>query len=264
MAVVEPELAPAPEPGPEPEPEPELEPEPEPVPVPVPVLEPEPEPSHYLDVEDYVGDEMLAFKEGEQYADELTAMLTPRVVDEKLREQVFTNVGELVQRSLGAQIFQFGSVPLKTYLPDGDLDVSCVLGYGPEYDNWEVHVMSLLNNRRADSTDGLGVVTDVYCIDAEVKIVKCFVGEMAVDISVNQVGGFSSLGLLEEVHEMVGENHLFKRASLLIKAWCFYESRILGSNTWLLSTYALQTLIWYALNPGGAQSLRRDSNSVLC
>jgi hypothetical protein len=31
----------------------------------------------------------------------------------------------------------------------------------------------------------------------------------------------------------------------LIKAWCFYESRILGAHHGLLSTYALETLVLY-------------------
>ena len=54
-------------------------------------------------------------------------------------------------------------------------------------------------------------ITDVFCIDAEVKIVKCFVGDLAVDISVNQVGGFSSLGFFEEMDVLVGKRHLFKK-----------------------------------------------------
>jgi hypothetical protein len=41
---------------------------------------------------------------------------------------------------------------------------------------------------------------------------------------------------------------LFKRALILIKAWCFYESGILGSNIGLLATYALEVLIVYLFN----------------
>lgn len=31
----------------------------------------------------------------------------------------------------------------------------------------------------------------------------------------------------------------------MIKAWCFYESRILGAHHGLISTYALETLVLY-------------------
>lgn len=32
---------------------------------------------------------------------------------------------------------------------------------------------------------------------------------------------------------------------MLIKAWCYYESRILGAHHGLISTYALETLVLY-------------------
>lgn len=44
---------------------------------------------------------------------------------------------------------------------------------------------------------------------------------------------------------MINHNHLFKRSIILIKAWCYYESRILGAHHGLISTYALETLVLY-------------------
>lgn len=44
---------------------------------------------------------------------------------------------------------------------------------------------------------------------------------------------------------MINKNHLFKRSIILIKAWCYYESRILGAHHGLISTYALETLVLY-------------------
>jgi hypothetical protein len=35
---------------------------------------------------------------------------------------------------------------------------------------------------------------------------------------------------------------------MLIKAWCYHESRILGAHHGLISTYALETLILYIFN----------------
>lgn len=48
-----------------------------------------------------------------------------------------------------------------------------------------------------------------------------------------------------QVDRVVGRNHLFKRSILLIKAWCYYESRILGAQHGLISTYALETLVLF-------------------
>lgn len=48
-----------------------------------------------------------------------------------------------------------------------------------------------------------------------------------------------------QVDRLIGQNHLFKRSVILVKAWCYYESRILGAHHGLISTYALETLVLY-------------------
>lgn len=67
-------------------------------------------------------------------------------------------------------------------------------------------------------------------------------------MSSNQAGGLSTLCFLQEVDQLIGQDHLFKRSIILMKAWCYYESRILGSHHGLLSTYALTILIMYIFN----------------
>lgn len=79
----------------------------------------------------------------------------------------------------------------------------------------------------------------------QVKLVRCIVQNIVVDISFNQSGGLSTLCFLEHVDRQIGKNHLLKRSILLIKCWCYYESRILGSHHGLISTYALETLVLY-------------------
>lgn len=48
-----------------------------------------------------------------------------------------------------------------------------------------------------------------------------------------------------QVDRLVGKDHLFKRSIILVKAWCYYESRILGAHHGLISTYAMETLVLY-------------------
>ena len=38
------------------------------------------------------------------------------------------------------------------------------------------------------------------------------------------------------------------RARAQVKAWCYYESRLLGAHHGLLSTYALETMVLYIFN----------------
>ncbi|CAL0318058.1 unnamed protein product [Lupinus luteus] len=88
-------------------------------------------------------------------------------------------------------------------------------------------------------------VKEVQYIQAEVKIIKCLVDNIVVDISFNQLGGLCTLCFLEEVDNLISQDHLFKRSIILIKAWCYYESRLLGAHHGLISTYALETLVLY-------------------
>jgi len=79
----------------------------------------------------------------------------------------------------------------------------------------------------------------------QVKVVKCLVQNIAVDISVNQIGGLLTFEFLEKVDQKIGKDCLFRRSIMLIKDWCYYESRILGAHRGLISTYALETLVLY-------------------
>lgn len=121
----------------------------------------------------------------------------------------------------------------------------------------------------------------LYVNNWQVKLIKCLVEKIVVDISFIQLGGLCTLCFLEEVRlsppnnalkyetyarvcclyitlfgfltwfsvfkvdSLINQNHLFKRNIILIKAWCYYESRILGAHHGLISTYALETLVLY-------------------
>jgi len=53
---------------------------------------------------------------------------------------------------------------------------------------------------------------------------------------------------LLQVDYLISRNHIFKRSVILIKAWCYHESRLLGSKSGLFSTYALEILVMYIFN----------------
>ncbi|XP_009363860.2 uncharacterized protein LOC103953787 isoform X1 [Pyrus x bretschneideri] len=91
-------------------------------------------------------------------------------------------------------------------------------------------------------------IKDVCYIRAQVKVVKCIVNDVAIDISFNQTAGLSTLCFLEQVDRLIGKDHLFKKSIILIKAWCYYESRILGAHYGLIATYGLETLVLFIIN----------------
>ncbi|XP_022733743.1 uncharacterized protein LOC111287433 [Durio zibethinus] len=188
-----------------------------------------------------IGAEYL--QKAEEATQGIIAQVQPTVVSEERRKSVIDYVLRLIRNHLGYEVFPFGSVPLKTYLPDGDIDLTAFGALNSE-EALANDVCSVLEredqNRAAEF-----VVKDVQLIRAEVKLVKCLVQNIVVDISFNQLGGLCTLCFLEQVDRLIGKDHLFKRSIILIKAWCYYESRILGAHHGLISTYALETLVLY-------------------
>ncbi|XP_030541897.1 uncharacterized protein LOC115749291 isoform X2 [Rhodamnia argentea] len=182
-----------------------------------------------------------------QKAEEVTrgiiAQIQPNFVSEERRAAVIDYVQRLIRNCLGLEVFPFGSVPLKTYLPDGDIDLTAFGGHHAD-DSLAGQVCSVLQGEEQNE-DAEFVVKDVQLIWAEVKLVKCIIQNIVVDISFNQLGGLCTLCFLEQVDHLIDKDHLFKRSIILVKAWCYYESRILGAHHGLISTYALETLVLY-------------------
>lgn len=65
-------------------------------------------------------------------------------------------------------MFPYGSVPLKTYLPDGDIDLTAISSPAIE----EALVSDVYTVLRGEelNEDALYEVKDVHCIDAEVLL----------------------------------------------------------------------------------------------
>ncbi|CAN0846843.1 hypothetical protein LINGRAHAP2_LOCUS4650 [Linum grandiflorum] len=183
------------------------------------------------------------WKRAEAAAQLIIAQVQPTLVSEERRKTVIDYVQRLIRNSIGCEVLPFGSVPLKTYLPDGDIDLTAFGGANME-ESLANDVRSILE-LEDQNTAAEFVVKDVQLIRAEVKLVKCLVQNIVVDISFNQLGGLCTLCFLEEVDRFIGRDHIFKKSIILVKAWCYYESRILGAHHGLISTYALETLVLY-------------------
>lgn len=179
----------------------------------------------------------------EEAAKEVVWCVHPTLDSEEKRKDVIEYIQKLIRDHLNIEVFPYGSVPLKTYLPDGDIDLTA-LTCSITVDTLPHDVLAVLqceeSNQYADYE-----VKDTQFINAEVKLVKCLVQNIVVDLSFNQLGGLCTLCFLEQVDRHVGKNHLFKRSIILVKTWCYYESRILGAHHGLISTYAMEILVLY-------------------
>ncbi|CAN1793801.1 hypothetical protein LINPERHAP1_LOCUS20119 [Linum perenne] len=184
------------------------------------------------------------WSKAEERTAELIECIKPNEPSENQRKAVASYVQQLIAKCFPCQVFTFGSVPLKTYLPDGDIDLTAFSKNQALKESWAHQVRDMLENEEKNENAEFHV-KEVQYIQAEVKLIKCLVENIVVDISFNQLGGLCTLCFLEEVDHKIGNDHLFKRSIILIKAWCYYESRILGAHHGLISTYALETLVLY-------------------
>jgi hypothetical protein len=85
------------------------------------------------------------------------------------------------------------------------------------------HVLNVFNalcREIAATDDDKGFafkIRNVEFINARIKLSKCYVNNIGVDITVNQLSSLSAIAFLEEADLCIGQNHLFKRSLLLIK-----------------------------------------------
>lgn len=189
----------------------------------------------------FVSDE--SWDTAETTIQEIVFTIQPTLMADQKRKDIIEYVQRLIGYCTGCEVFPYGSVPLRTYLPDGDIDLS-VFTFATADDGLVSDVYNVLRGEEHNEASHYNV-KDVHCIHAEVKLVKCIVEDIVVDISFNQLGGLGTLCFLEQVDRLTGKDHLFKRSIILIKAWCYYKSRILGAHHGLISTYALETLVLY-------------------
>ncbi|KAK2390994.1 PAP/OAS1 substrate-binding domain superfamily [Trifolium repens] len=130
----------------------------------------------------------------EERAQEIICIVQPNIISEANRNKIIDFVRRLVGGCCGGEAFVFGSVPLKTYLPDGDIDFT-IFSHESVEDDLPQAVCNLLESAHDLEYE----VKDIQYIRAQVKVVKCTVKNIAVDISFNQMGGLYALRFLEQI-----------------------------------------------------------------
>ncbi|CAN6464516.1 unnamed protein product [Victoria cruziana] len=145
------------------------------------------------------------WSKAEERTAELIACIQPNQPSEERRNAVANYVQQLIMKCFSCQVFTFGSVPLKTYLPDGDIDLTAFSQNQNLKDTWANDVRDMLENEEKRE-DAEFHVKEVQYIQAEVKIIKCLVENIVVDISFNQLGGLCTLCFLEEVRHWLSED----------------------------------------------------------
>lgn len=83
----------------------------------------------------------------------------------------------------------------------------------------------------------------MHLMPLQVKLLKCLVDNMVVDISFNQMGGLVTLNFLEEINDLIGNSNIFKRSIILVG---------MPGESWKTSSSAL-VVVQLAGQPGSLQ-----------
>ncbi|KAK2654146.1 hypothetical protein Ddye_014002 [Dipteronia dyeriana] len=140
------------------------------------------------------------WSQAEKRAVELIARIHPNQPSKDQRNAIENYMRSLITKCFPCQVLAYGSVPLQTYLPDGDIDLTA---FSKNQDlKWYDILKEALENE-VERENAEFCMKDVEIIPAKVPIVKCIVENIAVDISFNQLGGLCALCFLEGVDNLI-------------------------------------------------------------
>eukprot|EP00760_Papus_ankaliazontas_P035133 PhM_4_TR7630/c4_g1_i1/m.2181 len=188
----------------------------------------------------------------------LSTFVQPNEWSLHARRRVFALVEKTIRECAASQgipsrvdVMLFGSFYLSTYLPDGDVDITvrCPL-------EEEASFMSRLH------ADLQRRHVHVTFVQAEVKLLKCLCDGIYVDVSFNQLTGVAAGRFVHDADMRLG-NHILKKSLLVVKAWAYYESHILGGNGGLLGTYAITMMLLTVMNRMSQKDLLNSATTPL-
>ena len=164
--------------------------------------------------------------------DELLGFILPNKESIAQRHLVFNYLRSTVSASLGMQLFPVGSFVSNTFLPDSNINTSAFV-VKREDDVWFVRLNEALcmsifsdNNFRSDSTTTKSAnisISNVSFVNQDKKMIKSLINNLSVDVSMNQIGALYNESFIEEVNAFIGQDNLFKKSIILVKAWSRYE-----------------------------------------
>lgn len=193
----------------------------------------------------------------DQFSDDIIAVVGPTYQTVMVRDQIFDSIKKFINYifistypGLICSVYTYGSVPLKTFLVDSDIDISLIISdesgivQPPLCQKIYLELIKRFEEVAAANPE----ITGIQSIMAEVQVVKLQWYSVPIDITLQQYSAYVSYNFLEMINQMLGKEGLFKRSIILIKSWCLYESHILGSQNGNLCSYAIEIMILYVLN----------------
>ncbi|MCQ2818225.1 MAG: nucleotidyltransferase domain-containing protein [archaeon] len=185
----------------------------------------------------------------------------PSVNQDKERNEKLDLVKKQILKALEEEsktkdilIFPIGSYCFKSYHSNSDIDLTIVMEDKEtkkiiSYDvNYLDNILGKIKNSISAYCQENNMEDHTEIIEGEVKLVKLVLGKYSFDISFHNFSGLFKLMFMHHLEEKYLDPYFYKRTFLLIKAYCYYQASILGSNAAALGSYALEVLVIYMFN----------------
>ena len=213
----------------------------------------------------------------ELFVDYILSIIGPDSITESQRTNNLKIIKQIIIEVLKKElpdyityVIPYGSFPVKTYLKDADVDITICFESKKEKKmmvNIPVQIIDKAiliikeefekKNREAN----FEIIRDIKIIMANIRLLKCKIGNINIDITINNFAGLYKIIFINFIEEEFkhklsykessysdNKRNLFRRTLLLIKGWCLYEGKLMGSNMGLMATYTLEILVIYIFN----------------
>ena len=213
----------------------------------------------------------------ELFVDYILSIIGPDSITESQRTNNLKIIKQIIMEVLKKElpdyiiyVIPYGSFPVKTYLKDADVDITICFESKKEKKmmvNIPVQIIDKAiliikeefekKNREAN----FEIIRDIKIIMANIRLLKCKIGNINIDITINNFAGLYKIIFINFIEEEFkhklsykessysdNKRNLFRRTLLLIKGWCLYEGKLMGSNMGLMATYTLEILVIYIFN----------------
>ena len=171
-------------------------------------------------------------------------------------------------------VIPYGSFPVKSYLKDADIDITICLWSKINkrmlVDIPNSHIDKIMLSLKEEFENknkelDMELISDIQVITADIRLIKCKIGNINIDISINNFAGLYKIIFINLLEDQIkiklnnlsiynnstysqNKRNLFRRTFLLIKGWFLYEGKLMGSNIGLMATYTLEILVLYLFN----------------
>ena len=200
---------------------------------------------------------------------------TDRETNFKIVKNIIFNVLNKNFPAHNAYILPYGSYPMKSYLKNADIDITIFLQSKEEEKSIVKEIpidlisnMILLIKEEFEITNkksSFELFSEIKVINADIRLLKCKIKNISIDISVNNFSGIYKVVLIDYIEKQFKNEfnkknlfidnsfsdnkiQIFRRTLILIKSWCSFEGNLMGSNIGLMASYALEILVIYIFN----------------